>query len=58
MKSDILNNYVDPYGDPKNDTVKHLRKMCRTNLKFLCKELLGMDKWDDVLHDDLERAGW
>ncbi len=48
------NEYIDPYGDSKNETVKHLRKMCRTNLKFLCKELLGMDKWDDVLHDDLE----
>lgn len=44
----------DPYGDPGNDVVAHLRLMCRTNLKFLCKEILGMDKWDDVLHDDLQ----
>lgn len=46
---------IDLYGKPKNDTVAHLRNMCRTNLKFLCKEILGMDKWDDILHDDLER---
>jgi len=47
-------DYVDPYGKPKNETIAHLRYMCRTNLKFLCKEMLGMDKWDDVLHDHLQ----
>lgn len=46
--------YVDPYGKPKSEAIAHLRYMCRTNLKFLCKEILGMDKWDDVLHDDLQ----
>ena len=45
---------VDPYGEPANESIKHLRRLCRTNLKFLCVELLGMDKWDDVLHDDLQ----
>lgn len=47
-------DFIDPYGAPQNETIKHLRYMCRTDLKFLCVELLGMDKWDDVLHDDLQ----
>lgn len=50
----MADEYIDPYGKPKNEAIAHLRRMCRTNLKFLCKEILGMDKWDDVLHDDLQ----
>lgn len=46
---------ADPYGKPANEDIARLRHLCRTNLKFLCKEILEMDKWDDVLHDDLER---
>lgn len=45
---------LDPYGDPKDPKIAELRAACRTNLKFLCKEILGMSKWDDVLHDDLQ----
>lgn len=26
---------------------------CRKNLKFLCKEVLGMQQWEDALHNDL-----
>lgn len=44
----------DPYGRPKSEEIKKLREMCRTNLKFLCVEILGMDKWDDTLHDDMQ----
>lgn len=51
MNSDTV---IDPYGRPKTEEIKVLREMCRTDLKFLCKEILGMDKWDDVLHDDLQ----
>lgn len=45
---------LDPYGDPKDPKIAELRAACRTNLKFLCKEILGMSKWDDVLHDDMQ----
>lgn len=48
-------SYVDPYGKPANEEIAKLRHLCRTNLKFLCKEILEMDKWDDTLHDDLQR---
>lgn len=44
---------LDPYGDPDTAQVASLREACRTNLKFLSKEFLGMSKWDDGLHDDL-----
>lgn len=43
----------DPYGVPANAEVAAIRDLCRSNLKFLCKEFLGMSKWDDNLHDDL-----
>lgn len=45
----------DPFGKPKTESIKLLRQACRTNLKFLCKEILGMTKWDDALHDDLQK---
>ncbi len=43
----------DPYGAPANAEVAAIRDMCRSNLKYLSKEFLGMSKWDDNLHDDL-----
>jgi hypothetical protein len=43
----------DPYGAPANAQVAAIRDMCRSSLKFLCKEFLGMSKWDDKLHDSL-----
>lgn len=43
----------DPYGAPANAQVAEIRDACRTSLKYLSKEFLGMSKWDDGLHDDL-----
>ena len=43
----------DPYGSPKSGEIADIRETCRTNLKYLAKEVLGMNKWDDNLHDDL-----
>ena len=43
----------DPYGNPGNAEVAQIREACRTSLKYLSKEFLGMSKWDDNLHDDL-----
>lgn len=34
---------------------RHLQKKCKTDLKFLCKDVLGMVDWDDSLHGDLVR---
>lgn len=45
--------YEDPYGRPINGEQAELRDACRSSLKFLCKEMLGMTKWDDGLHDDM-----
>jgi len=33
----------------------HLKYKCETDLRFLCKEVLGMKDWDDALHGDLVR---
>jgi len=33
----------------------HLKYKCENDLKFLCKEVLGMKDWDDALHGDLVR---
>lgn len=44
----------DPYGEPDSEEIAHYREACRTDLKFLCKEILGMDWWDDNLHDNLQ----
>lgn len=43
----------DPYGNCHNKEIVALRDACRSDLKFLCKEVLGMTKWDDDLHNDL-----
>lgn len=43
----------DPYGAPTNAEVAAIRDMCRSSLKYLSKEFLGMSKWDDTLHDSL-----
>lgn len=32
-----------------------LKRKCKTDLKFLCKNVLGMRDWDDILHGDLVR---
>lgn len=51
----------DPYGRPGSKSIADLRQACRTDLKFLCKEMLNLTKWDDGLHTDLatylERSG-
>lgn len=33
--------------------LKTLRHRCETDLKFLCKNILGMKDWQDGLHDEL-----
>lgn len=43
----------DSYGNPKTAELADIRETCRTNLKYLAKEVLGMSKWDDNLHDNL-----
>ncbi len=43
----------DPFGHPNSQEQAELREACRSNLKFLCKEMLGMSKWDDALHNDI-----
>lgn len=43
----------DLYGNPNNKATVEIREACRTSLKYLAKEVLGMTKWDDDLHDDL-----
>ncbi len=43
----------DAYGHPNSGEQAELREACRSNLKFLCKEMLGMTKWDDDLHNEL-----
>ncbi len=43
----------DLYGKPATAEIAAIRDMCRSNLKYLSKEFLGMSKWDDNLHDDL-----
>ena len=32
-----------------------LKRKCKEDLKFLCKQVLGMKDWDDSLHGDLVR---
>ena len=36
--------------------VAKLQEACKRDLKFLCKEVLGMEDWQDGFHDDL--AQW
>ncbi len=45
----------DPYSHPVSAEQANLRDACRSNLKFLCKEMLGMTKWDAELHDDIAK---
>jgi len=33
--------------------LEKIRQKCKTDLKFLCKHVLGMEDWQDGLHDDL-----
>lgn len=35
--------------------ISALKRRCKTDLKFLCKQVLGMKDWDDLLHGDLVR---
>jgi hypothetical protein len=35
---------------------EQVRGLCRKRLKFLCKEVLGMDQWHDPLHNQIELA--
>jgi len=35
--------------------IKELKAKCKTDLRFLCKHILGMKDWDDTLHGDLVR---
>ena len=35
--------------------LKRLKYKCENDLRFLCKEVLGMKDWDDTLHGDLVR---
>lgn len=30
-----------------------LKRKCQTDLRFLCKKVLGMNDWDEILHGDL-----
>jgi hypothetical protein len=57
MGDPILYNYPawanDPYGPPQTKELAQIRDACRKSLKYLAKEILGMSKWDDDLHDDL-----
>lgn len=39
----------------KEQKVKALQHACKTNLKFLCKNVLRMDDWQDGLHDELAK---
>lgn len=40
-------------GISTQDKIKALQNACRTDLRFLCKEVLGMTDWQEGLHDDL-----
>jgi len=37
----------------KADKLLSIQETCKTNLKFLCVEVLGMKDWQDGLHDEL-----
>lgn len=39
----------------KLEKIAALKKACETDLRFLAKTVLGMTKWDDTLHRDLEK---
>jgi hypothetical protein len=52
-KYKYANWHEDPMGHPQTAEQAELREACRSSLKFLCKEMLGYNKWDDGLHDDI-----
>ena len=37
----------------QKDQIKALQQACKTDLRFLCKEVLGMTDWEELLHNDL-----
>lgn len=37
------------------EDIKFLKQKCETDLRFLCKEVLGMRDWQEGLHDDIAR---
>jgi hypothetical protein len=37
------------------EKVALMQVACKRDLRFLCEDLLGMDKWEPSLHDDLAR---
>lgn len=39
----------------EDDYKNELRALCKGNLKFLCKEVLGFKDWDDNLHGDMAK---
>lgn len=42
-------------GISTQDKIKALQTACKTDLRFLCKEVLGMQDWEDGLHNDLAK---
>lgn len=38
----------------KKEEVQALQEACKVDLKFLCKNVLNMNDWDDYLHDDVK----
>jgi len=38
-----------------DNQIKKLQGLCKTDLRFLCKVILGMEYWEDTLHNDLTR---
>lgn len=37
----------------QDEQKRNLAAACKTNLKFLCKDVLGMEQWEDSLHNNL-----
>ena len=42
-------------ADITKTQITHLQELCKTDLRFLCKNVLHMTFWEDSLHNDLVR---
>ena len=39
----------------QKEKISRLQEACKTDLRFLCREVLGMTDWEDSLHGSLAR---
>lgn len=53
LSSDLINRAKEYVDIPEGKEREIIQDLCRWNLKFLCKEVLGFSDWDTI-HDEID----